>query len=63
MNFEYSAEANERLTQAMKKEKASGTWDEKLRWEYEWNPRDQMERANLLSSGNSNGIHGKMDSR
>ncbi len=29
----------------MKEEKASGTWDEKLRWEYEWNPRDQMELA------------------
>jgi len=49
--WSYEYDANGNLTQAMKEEKASGSWNEKLKWVYAWNPRDQMERADKFVNG------------
>lgn len=49
--WSYEYDKNGNLTKATKQEKASGTWGEKLRFEYDWNPRDQMERVDKFVNG------------
>ncbi|MCB9784156.1 MAG: hypothetical protein H6751_14425 [Candidatus Omnitrophica bacterium] len=39
-SYEYDANGN--LTQAIKEVRESGSWSEKLQWEYDWNPRNRM---------------------
>ena len=52
--FSYTYDDNGNLTQ-MKTETYNGGWTETLRWDYAWNPRDQMKKASKYVNGSLDG--------
>ena len=52
--FSYTYDDNGNLTQ-MKSETYNGGWSETLRWDYQWNPRDQMKKASKYVNGSLDG--------
>ena len=50
----YTYDDNGNLTQ-MKTETYSGGWSETLRWDYQWNPRDQMTKASKYVNASLDG--------
>jgi hypothetical protein len=53
--FSYTYDDNGNLTQ-MKTETYNGGWSETLRWDYQWNPRDQMKKASKYVNGSLDGV-------
>jgi len=51
--FSYQYDDNGNLTQ-QKTETYSGGWTETLKWDYYWNPRDQLKRAVKYVNGSAN---------
>ena len=49
----YSYDLNGNLTDATKEVKSGPNWVQDERWEYEWNPRDQMTKATKFDDGDS----------
>ena len=50
----YLYDDNGNLTQ-VKTETYNGSWSETLRWDYQWNPRDQMKKASKYVNGSLDG--------
>ena len=53
--WEYAFDANGNLVAATQETSNGSTWSETLRWDYEWNPRDQMSKASKYVNGSLDG--------
>jgi len=51
--YSYLYDANGNLTQKLKETKSGAAWVQSWRWLYEWNPRDQMTKAEKRNSADA----------